>query len=248
MTEPWLPRSPSAGARLRLFCFPYSGASASLYYAWQSGLPGGIEVCPVELPGRGRRFGEEPYTALAPLVAAAGDGLRPHLDRPYAFFGHSMGALVAFELTRLLRREGGPLPLRLFVSGHVAPQHNERDDPLHRLADQEFLERVQALNGTPPEVLANEEFRDLILPILRADFTLCETYRCRDEPPLPCGVSAYGGLGDAHVSRERLDAWRVHTDREFVLRLFPGDHFFLNTARATLLEALARELQGGSGS
>ena len=242
-THPWLacPR-PNPDSGLRLFCLPYSGAAASIYFSWADVLPPSIEVCPVQLPGHGTRLSEPLATRIGPAVAALADGLAPYLDKPFALFGHSMGALLSFELTRHLRRTGRPLPVHLFVSGHGAPQLPDRNPPLHDLPEDEFLIKLRELNGTPEEVLQHAELRHLLLPILRADFAVCETYAYSAEPPLPCPISAYSGLGDEYVNRVELEGWRDQTTAAFIIRMFPGDHFYLNTARPYLLQALAREL------
>lgn len=239
---------PLSAARIRLFCFPYSGADASLFYRWPESLPPSAEVCPMQLPGRGTRLSEPLFTSVEPLVEACGTALRPHFDRPFAFFGHSLGALIAFELTRWCRRNLKLEPVRLFVSGCGAPQLPERETAMHHLPDAEFLEALRDLNGTPDAVLAQPELRELILPILRADFTICETYAYADEPSLACPVSAYGGLQDVHVGRERLEAWREQTSGPVQVRMFPGDHFFINSDRALLMRVLAQELQSAMGT
>lgn len=242
-TNIWLscPR-PNPTAKLRLFCLPYSGAAASIYYAWADVLPAYIEVCPVQLPGHGTRLAEPLATRCLPAVAALTDGLAPCLDRPFALFGHSMGALLGFELARHLRATGLPLPLHLFVSGHGAPHLPDQNPPLHTLSEPELIAKLREMNGTPEEVLQHAELRNLLLPILRADFAVCETYAYSAEPPLSCPISVYSGLGDEYVNRGELEGWREHTSAAFMLRLFPGDHFYLNTARPYLLQALAREL------
>lgn len=245
IANPWLScPKPNPGATVRLFCFPYSGAAASIYYPWAEMLPPNIEVCPVQLPGHGTRLREPLATRLAPQVEAVAAGLTPALDRPFAFFGHSMGALISFELARYLRRLGRPGPVHLFVSGHGAPHLPDRNPPLHGLPEPEFVAKLRELNGTPEEVLRHEELLQLLIPVLRADFAVCETYVYQAEPPLPCPISAYGGLADGYVNREELAAWQEQTASRFSLRMFPGDHFYLNQAsnRAHLLTALARDL------
>jgi medium-chain acyl-[acyl-carrier-protein] hydrolase len=243
VSTPWVPGfRASPATRLRLFCFPYSGGGASVFAQWRDGLVPGVEVCPVELPGRGRRMPEAAITRMEPLVEAAAAGLRPLLDRPFAFFGHSMGALLSFELARRLRADHGLAPEHLFVSAHVAPQTAAREEMIHSLPEPELVARLQSLNGTPPEVLDNPELRSLLLPVLRADFSICDHYRLVPGEPLDCGITAFGGLQDLEVPRADLDAWREQTTGPFALRMFPGDHFFLNTARPTLLWAIASEL------
>jgi medium-chain acyl-[acyl-carrier-protein] hydrolase len=205
-------------------------------------LPGSVEVCPVQIPGRETRFREPAFTRIPALTEALTEGLRPHLDRPFAFFGHSLGALVAFEVARRLRQDSGTEPVQLFVSGCAAPQAQVQDRPIHNLPADEFWKEVQGLNGTPREVLANEELRELLLPVLRADFALCETYALEPDSPLHCPVFALGGLGDDTVASQDLEGWRERTSGPFRLRMLPGDHFFLKTSQPLLLRILSEEL------
>jgi medium-chain acyl-[acyl-carrier-protein] hydrolase len=233
---------PNPQANLRLFCFPYSGAGASIFYPWQNVLPPAIEVCPVQLPGRETRLAEPPFTRLPPLVGELAPALLPLLDKPFAFFGHSMGTLVSFELARCLRQHYGLSPVHLMVSGHNAPQTPDDEPPIHDLPEHEFTQKVRELNGIPEDVLANAELWQLLLPILRADFTVCETYAYQPGRPLQCSITVLGGLQDESLTRQGLQAWREHTTAAFSVRMFPGDHFYLNTARSLLIETIAREL------
>jgi medium-chain acyl-[acyl-carrier-protein] hydrolase len=178
---------------------------------------------------------------MEPLVEALAAAL-PLAGVPFAFFGHSMGALIAFELARELARRGRPGPLHLFVSGRRAPQVPDREEPLHRLPDPEFVVRLRELNGTPEEVLANGELMQLLLPLLRADFAVHETYEYRPGEPLAVPISALGGIADPEVRRDDLEAWRPETRGAFRLRMLPGDHFFLLSARRLVTEAVARDL------
>src|SRR2546421_132109 len=148
----WFPRLQSnPEANLRLFCFPYAGGSSRLFYRWQEGLPASVEVVPVELPGRGMRLSQPPFANLRPMVQAIVEAIAPRLDKPFAFFGHSMGALISLELARALRREHGREPVHLFVSGRRAPHLPETLPPMHDLPEAEFIEGLRGLNGTPPE-------------------------------------------------------------------------------------------------
>ena len=237
-------RKPNPQARLRLFCFPYAGTGASIFRTWPDGLPADVEVCPVQLPGRGTRLTETPFTQLSPLVEALAQALVPLLDKPFAFFGHSLGALVGFELARQLRRQSGVQPVRLFVSADRAPQIPHRDRPIHTLPEGEFLDELRRLNGIPGKVLEEAELMQIMLPILRADFAVYETYLYSTEPPLNCPISTFGGLQDHRVSRRDLEAWRDQTSASFSLRMFPGDHFFWNTTQPLLLQVLSQELRG----
>jgi surfactin synthase thioesterase subunit len=233
-------RQPVPEARLRLFCFPYAGAGALIFRTWSDGLPADVEICPVQLPGRGTRVRELPFTQLSPLVEALAQALAPLLDRPFAFFGHSLGALVSFELARRVRRQYGVHPVRLFVSAGRAPQIPHRGPPIHALPEKEFLAELRRLNGTPSELLGHEELMAIMLPLLRADFAVYETYVYSTEPPLSCPISVFGGLHDHRVNNSDLEAWGAQTDVSFSLRMLPGDHFFLK--QPLLLRVLSQEL------
>jgi medium-chain acyl-[acyl-carrier-protein] hydrolase len=177
-----------------------------------------------------------------PLVHVLGDVIQPHLMRPFAFFGHSMGALIGFELTRYLRCQGALLPMQLFVSAHRAPHLPDPKPPIYDLPDAQFLEELRLLNGMPGEVLENAELMELMLPLLRADFAIAETYAYTDDAPLSCPISAFGGLEDDEVSQEETAAWRKQTLNAFTLRMLPGDHFFLFKQRSALLQAISEDV------
>jgi medium-chain acyl-[acyl-carrier-protein] hydrolase len=242
--NPWITiPNPNPAAKLRLFCFPYAGGGASTFRSWAfNEITPTIEVCPIELPGRGLRMKEEPFTRMLPLVQAIAPSLLPYCDKPFAFFGHSMGGLISFELARLLRRDYGCNPSHLFISGRRAPQVPDPSPPIHTLPNSEFLEELRRLNGTPEAVLQNEELMQLLLPTLRADFAVLETYAYTPEPPLGCPITAFGGLQDQEVCCELLEAWREQTHAAFSRQMFPGDHFFLHTAQSLLLQSLNQVL------
>ena len=226
---------------MRLFCFPYAGGSEAAFRTWQQKLPETIEVLPIQLPGRGTRIKEPALTRLAPLVQALSQSLRPELDLPFGFFGHSMGGLIAFELARQLRREGCALPVHLFISAKCCPK---RVDDLYsgEISDQELIQILQRYEGTPREVLENPELMQILLPVVRADMELCNTYVCDPEPPLWCPITAFGGLQDHKSGRECLEGWQTYTTGRFTLRMFPGGHFFLQSCEKSMLEAIFREL------
>jgi medium-chain acyl-[acyl-carrier-protein] hydrolase len=246
----WILRPrPRAGARLRLFCFPFAGGTAAAYRSWTEALPSQVDVCPIQLPGRGSRFREAPFRRASDLVGAAADALRPHLDLPFAFFGHSMGALVAFELAREFRRRSWPGPVLLAVSGHHAPQRPDPDPPFGHLPDAEFLEEIRVrYDGIPAEVLAEEELLKLVLPVMRADVLVLESHPYAEEPPLDCALSCFGGEQDRHTRRDDLEAWREQTRGPFTLRTFPGGHFFIESAREAVLRALSEDLVPGNAA
>jgi len=233
---------PQPQARLRLFCFPYAGGGASIYRTWPKGLSSEIEVWAIQLPGREMRLHEPALTRLEPLITILAEILAPFLTIPFAVFGHSMGALLSFELIRRLRQLGQPQPLHLFVSGRRAPHMSDPDPPIAHLSEATFITELRHLNGTPEEVLRNDELRMLILPLLRADFAVNETYCYIPAPPLDCPISVFGGLDDHKVRQEDLAAWQAQTHSVSTLRMFPGNHFFLRSAQADLLCAIQQDL------
>lgn len=233
---------PDGRASVRLFCFPYAGGSSLIFRAWPGILPSNIEVCPLNLPGRGFRFHEPPFTRIESLVEAAAQAILPYLDKPAAFFGHSMGALISFELIRYLRRHHSFQPSYLFVSGRMAPQVNDLDPPTYDLPEDEFIQELRRLSGTPREVLENSELMRLMLPVLRADFSVCQTYSYSEGEAIDCPITAFGGLQDFDVPRESLEAWAEHTKTAFRLRMLQGDHFFIRNEQHLILGALAQDL------
>jgi medium-chain acyl-[acyl-carrier-protein] hydrolase len=205
-------------------------------------LPSEVEVCAVKLPGRESRLNEPPFKELSTMVDTLSPFLIPFLDVPFAFFGHSMGGLISFELVRQLRRERQSTPVHLFVSGYRAPQLKDPYPHIHQLPDEAFLSELQTTYGTPEDLLNNPELIKLFLPLLRADFAVCETYVYADEDPLDCPVSVFGGVQDSKVAYEELAAWSAQTNSAFSLRMFPGSHFFLESARTQILQAVGQVL------
>lgn len=240
--DAWVSRTFRGGARIRLFCFPYAGGSAQAFRGWQDKLPGEIEVSPVHLPGRGRRSREKPFSELLPLAEVLADALLSHLDKPYALFGHSTGAIIAFELTRVLRREGGPLPRYLFVSGCRAPQLTFTKHRTHDLPRAELIRELRRLNGTPDTILESPEMQEFFLPLIRSDLQMVQTYSYVAEPPLSCPISAFGGLQDLDEPPEMLSAWREQTTSSFHCQMFDGDHFFLRSKQDDLLQVISQQL------
>lgn len=234
---------PNSQASLRLFCFPYAGGSSLIYRTWSADLPSTVEVCLIELPGRGKQMRLAALTRLEELVAAIAPMLLPYLDKPFAFFGHSMGALVSFELTHLLWREYNLYPVHLFLSARRPPQIPTTKPPVHNLPEPAFKEELRRLNGTPPQVLENNELMQLLIPTLRADFAVLETYVYTPKPRLDCSITVYGGLQDKEVSYEQLQGWREQTNAGFSIKMFDGDHFFIQSAKTLLLESVSQELQ-----
>jgi medium-chain acyl-[acyl-carrier-protein] hydrolase len=205
-------------------------------------LPETIELCPVRLPGRDGRVAEPAFQRMAPLVAHLVDLLRSSLDLPFVLFGHSMGGLVAFEVARQLRRERLPAPCHLFISGFRAPQLPGDGDNIHELPDGPFRDELRLLGGTPPAILDDAELMELVSPNVRADFAVCETYVYTPESALDCPITVFGGRYDAEVSRSDLAAWRTQTRGAFNIRLFAGDHFYLNTLTTRVVKAMLRAM------
>lgn len=234
---------PVPDAKLRLFCFPYAGGTSLTYRAWPLGLPADVEVCAIQLPGHGTRLHEPLFDRLTPLLDALVPNLVPFLNKPFVFFGHSMGALLAFELSRRLRNDYARLPQHLFISGHRPAQTRDTKKRTFDLPEPEFIEELRRLNGTPTEVLEHPELLEVMIPVLRADFAIAQTYQYVDEQPLECDLTAFGGVSDTTVNREHLEVWQTHTSGKFKLRMFLGDHFYLHTARTSLLQTIALDLR-----
>ena len=239
----WITRPrPAPRARLRLFCLPHAGGGASAFRGWADALPAEVEVCPVQLPGRENRITEAPFDRMSPLIDALAEVIDPFLSLPFALFGHSNGSLIGFELARTLRARGRPGPVHLFASGRRAPGLPAPRPPTYQLPDDAFLAELRALDGLPAQILEHQELLSLLLPALRADVTMHDTYEFREQPPLACPITAYGGLADPRVTRDELQGWHRHTAGPFVMRMFPGGHFYLQDDRPTLLRTLSTDL------
>ena len=232
---------PNERATLRAFVFPYAGSGATAFRTWLDHIPDSVELCPVQLPGRETRLREAPLSSVFSLAEPLADAIATNLDKPFAFIGHSMGALIAFELARELRRRSAQAPLHLFVSGRVAPHVSLERRLFHNRAEPDLISGLLEMGGTPREVLENQEMMKLLIPIIRADFQLNETYVCPHEPPLDCPISAFAGARDTEVRREQLEAWRIHTTGYFQSEMFPGGHFFLREG-TQFLERVSRDL------
>jgi medium-chain acyl-[acyl-carrier-protein] hydrolase len=200
-------------------------------------------MCPIHLPGREKRRLEVPFLRMEPLVQYLANNLEPFLDVPFAFFGHSLGALTAFETAREFRSRGLALPLHLFVSAHAAPQIPRSLSPIHQHSDANFIrELIVRYDAIPAQVLADAQMMELFLPVLRADLEILETYSYLPGAPLACPISALGGVLDSTVTTNEIEAWREQTTSVFQLHMFPGKHFFLKDARPQVLQAICRSL------
>lgn len=240
----WIAIPPTpASPRVRLFCLPYAGGGTGIFRDWARALPAHVAVCPVKLPGRETRFTEPAFTDTAALIDAMAPAFRDLLDRPYAIFGHSMGAILAFEIARRLAG-GTRAPSRVFASGRQAPHIPDPESPCHQFADDAFIEALKERYGSDTPAFQHPELIELMLPTLRADCTVCETYRPLPGDALACGLTAIGGDRDEMVTTDDLDAWAEHTTGPFDRVMLPGDHFFLDRDPAPLLRTIAERLDG----
>ena len=234
--------APAREGALRLFCFPYAGGSAQVFRVWQRDLRNEAALSLAHLPGRASRIGEPAFNRLTPMVREIADAIIPELQTEFAFWGHSMGAMISFELARELRRRGCPGPLGLFASGRIAPHVPDPDPPTFDLSESEFIAELKRLNGTPRELLEDPELLALFLPTIRADFEVVDTHVYQAEEPLACPFFIYGGLQDTGTPAESLRAWQEQTTGKFALRMFPGDHFFIHSCAADVVHALRQDL------
>jgi len=240
---PWIAhRTVKPRARIRLLCFPYAGSGASIYRTWGEELPDTVEICPVQLPGRENRYREPAYSRFEPLIEALCDGLKPLLEFPYALFGYSMGAFIAFELARKLRRRGDCGPKRLFISARRGPRLADTRQAISDLPDAEFIQQLATYEGTPKDIIKDPEIMAFYLSTLRADFRLCETYKYVPGELLNCPLSVYGGCDDASLTHQDIQAWNIETTSSCAIKLFNGGHFFIHSCRTALLQSLAGEL------
>jgi medium-chain acyl-[acyl-carrier-protein] hydrolase len=239
----WFIRTSNAHRRFLLYCFCYAGGNAASFLPWQQLIHPDVEICAVQLPGRGARFHEDPYTSFAELVERLAGLIAQHGHRQFAFFGHSLGGLLAFELARSLRDKGLATPSHLFISGCDAARYRSPSKQLHLLDDKSLVQELTTLNGTPSEVLANDELMALMLPTIRADFALVEGYRYQPRPPLDIPMSVLAGKLDPVDSPEQVVGWNDETTGPFEVQWFEGDHFFIQPEQASVLAFLNTRLQ-----
>lgn len=234
---------PNPQATQKLFCFPCAGGTTSAYSKWHNYLPKDIEINLVQLPGRSYRIEEPPFTEFLSLAKTLASVIKPYLNKPFAFFGHSMGAILGFEIARQLRRENHLIPTHLFAAGSPAPENPIKKPFIHKLPEAEFIAELQyRYNAIPQQIVNNKELMRLFLPCLRADFTMIETYLYTPEKPFDCPITVFGGLQDKAISLDSLEKWRMETNHIFNLEMFTGDHFFLHHPQSSFLQSLSRKL------
>lgn len=239
----WFQVPTNSAARIRLFCFPYAGGGSAIFRPWSRQLPRDIEMVPALLPGREFRLREPAYTSIEQLVEALAREIIPYLDKPFAFFGHSMGGIISFELARRLRSERGIEPEHLFISGRRSPRVPRRDPYIHDLPDAEFVTEVEQFNGTPRDILEHAELMAILIPMLRADFAVCHSYNYVPGEPLSCPVTVLGGIRDETTTRQEVEDWREETTGDCHVHMLDGDHFFINRQQAEILPIIAKALR-----
>lgn len=240
----WFRRFQQAGPdAVRLVCFPHAGGAASYYVPLARALAPDLEVYAVQYPGRQDRRREPCHQDIAPLADAVAQVMDGLSDRPYAFFGHSMGAVVAFEVALRLQARLAPGPVRLFASGRRAPS-TQRTELVHRRGDAELVEELIRLGGTDRGSMENEDIRGMTLPPTRADYTAIETYRFTPgSPRLQCPLTVFHGADDPYTTPAEIAAWAEHSVAEPATHEFPGGHFFLDTSRDRLVSLIRGALE-----
>jgi surfactin synthase thioesterase subunit len=239
--SPYIWRARNPGHSHRLICFPHGGAGAGAYADWAGLLPPEIELVAVQLPGRQNRIAEEPFSEVGPLVTVLTHALRPVLDGPCAFFGHSGGASLAYELTKALRSRGRRGPQQLFLSGRAAPDVTGIPQ-LHDLPDDEFRAEMRALGGIEPEIAEDDDVMADLLPLLRADFGLWERYRPTPSSPLDCPITVLCGESDPRAPLAGVARWRAYTTAEFSTQIYAGGHFYFLESTAEVVSFIGRTM------
>jgi medium-chain acyl-[acyl-carrier-protein] hydrolase len=246
-SNPWIDVIPGlrAGVKLRLFCLPYAGGGASMYRTWRPVFPSSIEICPVFLPGREKRIHEPHIRDCNLLLENLMKALVQFTDEPYALFGHSMGAFLVYELAVSLIAQGRKPPAWIFISARKAPyiHYDFLSKPIRELSDEELVKDLSSLNpSSVTEFASNPGLASLVLPTLRADFEICETYSRTRHPSIPVPMTALGGISDPSVTRADLQAWDQTVSGRFSLHMFPGEHFFIISAGRQVQQLIAQQL------
>jgi len=238
---------PRPDASVRLFCFPYAGSGASVYHSWPGAFGNDVEVLGVQPPGRETRIQEPAFLDALELARAATDAIVDRIDRPFAFFGHSMGALIAFEVARELRRRDVELPAFLSVSSKNAPRLGNVHGPISHLPEEEFLDAVRENYRPPEEAWQIPELLEFLLPILRADLTVCDRYRYTADAPLDTPIRSLGGESDPGCFENGIVAWREETTEDFAWQVFEGGHFYIEEHLETIQALIAQDLARTTG-
>lgn len=231
--------------KMRILLFPYACGGASIYRTWHNLFPSEIEVIPIQLPGRENRISEKPFTRLVEVTDYLFETLKPLYDRPLALFGHSMGSLISYELAIRLEK-AGYTPAHLFVSAHSSPDNGKLGSNDHLLSDKKLINRLRELSFTPEPVLQNQDLMKLLLPLIRADFAMCETYEYNNHPALNCPITVFGGTNDKEVSLDELDKWKAFSNASFSKNELKGDHFFVHDQADNIISEISNKLSQNS--
>jgi len=242
-TSPWLIRHSVPARPFRLYCFSYAGGNAATYRPWAATLDDYIELTAVQLPGRAERFGEAPISSLPTLLLELARELKRDASVPFAFFGHSVGALIAFELARHCHMNRLPTPQHLFLSGTTAPQYRDASRGLHKMDDDGLISVLKDYNGTPPEILKHRELMELVLPTIRADFALSENYIYDPSPLLDIPLTVLAGKQDDYSSLTQVEAWKETTTNSCQVQWFDGDHFFIQSEQEAVIKLINSRLR-----
>lgn len=242
MNDWFIPFKQDKNSHIKLFCFHYGGGSASAYREWAKDLIDNVDLIAIQLPGRESRFGEPLLNNVSLVVSELYKHFDSSIGKPFVFFGHSIGALIAFEFTRLLRKYGVPQPKHLIVSGTKAPQVPLKRPLIHNLPNQKLTEEIRKYNGIPNDILENQELMSIFLPIIRSDFSISETYQYTKEEPLKCPITAIGGLNDNSFNSEDLIEWKEQTNSSFEYHFLPGDHFFIRSSYQEVITIINKTL------
>lgn len=215
--------------KVKLFCFPFSGGSSAIYLSLFKRISPQIEILPVELPGRSKRFSEKPLECLESAALDLYQGISDNLDNSYAFFGHSLGCLLIYELMQIIARNNRECPIHIFLSGGIPPHFKGKTD-LHTYSDQEFLTEIIRMGGIPESIVENKEFLNFFLPLIRSDYKMYETYTAKaDFFKFPCAITALSGTKDYLANFESSKNWSLYTMKSCSHKLFEGDHFFIKS-------------------
>lgn len=242
--SPWFtPLNQVENCQLRLICFSYAGGGTSAFREWVDLICDDVEIIVIQMPGRETRFVEPLATNLTDVVQEIAINIAKLSPVPFVFFGHSLGSLIAFEVTRLLVNKNLNTPERLLLSGRRAAHLPLGRPPYHLLDDDALIEKITTLGGTTEEIIANKDLMDLILPIIRADFALHDTYQYKSGQTLNVPIHVFGGEQDIATSVENLSAWQRHSIQPIELNILKGGHFFIDSARQELMQLVNDALE-----